>query len=106
MAYDVLLDPVVALRADEVAGYIANELGSPMAAADFLDGLDELVERLEQNPFAYPLAQDARLQARGYRRALVGRYVVLFLVRELDEGYGTVWVTNLFHSSRNYQSLV
>jgi plasmid stabilization system protein ParE len=106
MAYEVLLAPAVVQRVDEVADYIAGELDSPRAASDFLDGIDGLVRKLERNPLAYPLVHDARLQARGYRRALVGNYVVLFLVRAPGEGEGAVWVTNLFHGSQNYQALV
>ena len=106
MAYEVVIDPGVVARLDEAVGYVMEVLGSPGAAADMLDGFDELIGRLEQNPLSYPLAQDERLQARGYRRALIGKYLVLFRVWEDGEHKGTVWVTNLFHGSQNYQGLV
>lgn len=106
MAYEVVLDPGVVERLDEVASYVSEVLGSPAAAASILDGFDELVDRLEQSPLSYPLAQDEHLQARGYRRALIGKYVVLFRVWESGEREGTVWMTNLFHGSQNYQRLV
>ena len=106
MAYEVIVDPGVIERLDEVVGYVSEVLDSPMAAAGILDGFDELVEKLEQSPLSYPLAQDKRLQARGYRRALVGKYVVLFRVWEGAEHEGTVWVTNFFLGSQNYQGLV
>ena len=106
MAYEVIVDSVVAERLDEAITYVSEALGAPMAAAGILDGFDELVGKLEQSPFSYPRARDDRLRARGYRRALVGKYVVLFRVRESGDREGTVWVTNLFHGSQNYQELV
>ena len=106
MAYEVIVDPVVAERLDEAVTYVSEVLGAPMAAADILDGFDELVGKLEQNPHSYPRARDDRLRARGYRRPLVGKYVVLFRVWESGDREGTIWVTNLFHGSQNYQELV
>lgn len=106
MAYEVVLEPQVVACVDEVTGYFVNELASPTVAANFLDGLDEVVEGLESLPFSYSRPIDGRLAARDYRKALVGSYVLLFRVEETSEGSGVVYVTNLFHGSQNYQGLV
>ena len=106
MAYKVVFDPQVVVRVDEVAGYLADELASPGAASNFLDGLDGVVEHLESFPLSHPNPVDRRLAARGYRKALVGNYVLLFRVEETSEGNGVVYVTNLFHGSQSFQGLV
>ena len=106
MAYEVVLDPLVAERVDNITSYICDVLGSPSAAASFLNGFESLVAALERLPFSYPRPLDARLQARGYRKALIGKYVVLFRVDESGEGRGTVYITNLFHGTQNYRELV
>lgn len=106
MAFDVVLDPKVVDRVDEIVDYLSNALSSPAAASNFLDGLDELVTNLESLPLSYPFSLDARLAARGYRKALIGNYVLLFRVVEAGERNGTVYVTNLFHGSQDYQGLV
>ena len=106
MAYNGVLDPQVVVRVDEVVGYLVNELASPGAAANFLDGLDGVVEHLESFPLSYPHPTDGRLATRGYRKALVGNYVLLFRVEETSRGNGVVYVTNLFHGSQSYQGLV
>ena len=106
MAYDVIFDPKEVDRIDEVVDYLTNVLSSPAAANSFLDGLDELVTNLESLPLSYPRSLDARLAARGYRKALVGNYVLLLHVLETGERTGTVYVTNLFHGSLDYQGLV
>lgn len=106
MAYEVVFDPLVVDKVDEIVGYISEVLASPNTATSFLDGFDELVGNLEELPLAYPFAQDPRLAARGYRRALVGNYLVLFRVDETDERSGVVLVTNVFHGSQNYRELL
>ncbi len=106
MAYEVLVDPVALDRVDEIVGYVSEVLGSPSAALGILDGFDELVAKLELMPLSYPRAHDERLAARGYRRALVGNYVILFRVDESAEQEGTVYVTNVFHGSQDYPRLV
>ena len=106
MAYEVLVDPKVVEDLDEIVGYISNELGSPQAALNILDAFDELVGRLEHMPLSYPLSHDKRLSSLGSRRALVGRYLVLFRVREDDGAAGTVWISYIFHEAQDYQRLV
>lgn len=106
MAYDVIFDPKVIDRIDEVVDYLTNVLSSPAAAGAFLDGLDEIVANLESFPLSYPYSLDGRLAARGYRKALAGNYVLLFRVAETGERNGSVYVTNLFHGSQDYQGLV
>ena len=106
MAYDVIFDPKVVDRIDEIVDYLTDVLSSPAAARNFLDGLDELITNLESLPLSYPNSLDARLAARGYRKALVGNYVLLFRVVETGERSGTVYVTNLLHGSPDYQGLV
>ena len=106
MAYDVIIDPKVVDRIDEIVDYLANTLFTPAAAGNFLDGLDGLVTNLESFPLSYPHSLDNRLAARGYRKALIGNYVLLFRVLESGERSGTVFVTNLFHGSQDYQGLV
>lgn len=106
MAYEVVLDPLVVDKVDEIVGYISEVLASPNAATSFLDAFEELVGNLEELPLAYPFAQDPRIAARGYRRALVGNYLVLFRVDETGERSGVVLVTNVFHGSQNYRELL
>ena len=106
MAYEVIIAPGVADKVDEIVSYVSEVLASPIAASNLLDGFEELVSNLEVLPCSFPNAQDTRLAARGYRRALVGNYVVLFRVVELSAREGTVYVTNVFHGSQGYQELL
>lgn len=106
MAYEVVIDPDAVARVDEIVGYISEVLGSPGAALSFLDAFEDLIGKLELLPLSYPHPLDARLSARGYRKALAGNYVVLFRVHESGEREGVVYVTNVFHGTQDYQGLV
>ena len=66
-----------------------------------LDGIDGIYDRLETNPFQFPLSRDAYLANRGYHEAVVPQmdYIVIFDVRE-----DTVNVVGFFHQLENYQS--
>ena len=61
---------------------------------------------LESLPLSYPYSLDKRLASRGYRKALVGNYVLLFRVAETGDRSGTVYATSPFHGSLDYQGLV
>lgn len=95
MTYEVILGPLVVSRIDEITSYMCDVLDSPSAASAFMDSLDSLVATLETFPLSYPRPLDARLEARGYRKALVGKYVVLFRVDSSEEGAGKVYVTKV-----------
>lgn len=110
MAYNLFVDPSLNQRVDDVVNYLEVSLGSPQAAASLLDGISQVYDILETSPESYPYAQDQSLKERGYRRALVGNYLLLFRVErdETSDGEpsGTVYVTHFFHGSQNYFGLV
>ena len=101
MGCDVSLTAEAESERDEVVEYLLFVLSAPTAARVFLDELDELVANLSSFPEMYPLSEEPRLHALGYRKALVGGYIVLYRVVE-----GAVAITNVFHESRDYARLV
>jgi len=88
---------------DSIAEYIATELKAPKAALDFLDDVDVCYGRLRENPFLYEACRDPRLQKEGYRRAVVGNYVMLYKVFETK---ANVIVYRIFYGSQNYTELL
>lgn len=71
------------------------------AARGLMDGADEVVGNLAGLPLMYPLVDEPRLRGLGYRKALFGSYVMLYLVG--DEGADVVRV---FHQRRDYARLL
>lgn len=56
---------------DNLVGYLLNRLKSEQAARHLLDGVDNVYDRLEENPFQFPNSRDAYLGKMGYREAIV-----------------------------------
>lgn len=69
---------------DNLVYYLLYRLKSEQAARHLLDGIDGIYDRLETNPFQFPLSRDAYLANRGYHEAVVPQmdYIVIFDVRE------------------------
>ena len=89
---------VISEHADELLNnlvyYLLYRLKSEQAARHLLDGIDGIYDRLETNPFQFPLSRDAYLANKGYHEAVVPQmdYIVIFDVRE-----DTVNVVGVFH---------
>ena len=101
MAYRVLFSTAAEEDGGAIASYLADTLGTPHAALRFLDELDEQVGVLEAIPESFPSVLDARLAARGYRKAPVKGYVVL--LRVVDD---IVQVARIFHQRQDYARLL
>lgn len=99
MAYKL----IVTDRADELidrsVSYLLNQLKNPDAASHFLDELERVYSRLEDNPYQFAESKDRFLFLRGYREALFQRmrYRVVFRVDEQ-----TVFILGVFHDLEDY----
>jgi hypothetical protein len=51
----------------------------------------------------YVTCQDPRLQAAGYRKAVIGHFVWIYRVYEIDH---TVFVLRFFYGGRDYEKLL
>lgn len=54
---------------DNLVYYLLYRLKSEQAARHLLDGMDGIFDRLETNPFQFPLSRDAYLANKGYHEA-------------------------------------
>lgn len=103
MAYKL----VITERADELLDnfmyYLLNRLKSEQAARHFLDGIENIYERLEENPMQFPISGDIYLANKGYCEAMIPQmdYVVVFVIEK-----DTVYVVAVFHQLENYQGKI
>lgn len=74
---------------------------SPRAAENFEEKLDKLLERLENSPFFGKLPPYEELCAEGYRMAILGKYLVFYIVQG-----STVEVHRIIHGARDYLKIV
>lgn len=84
---------------DNLVGYLLHRFKSEQAARNLLDGVDNVYDRLEENPFQFPNSQDAYLGKMGYREAIVPQmdYIIIFSI--VDD---VVNVVGIFHQLENY----
>jgi len=103
MAYKLSVADRAEQDSDSIADYIAADLQAPKAALDFLDEVDACHDRLRENPFLYEMCRDPRLKKEGYRRAVIGNYVMLYKVFEHK---AEVIVYRVFYGQQNYTKLI
>lgn len=96
---------VISEYADELLNnliyYLIYRLKNEQAAKHLLDGIDSIYDRLETNPFQFPLSRDNYLANKEYHEAAVPQmdYVVIF-----DIKVEVVNVVGVFRQLENYQS--
>jgi len=66
----------------DVIQYLSDELCSPQAAERFYQAVYEKLEVLSENPYIYPLHHDEKLYAEGYRFAVIGNYLMFYMVND------------------------
>ena len=103
MAFEVRLTLPAAHDRENIVAYLLDELRSRQAAESFLACFDERVEQIATLPESCPLCRVESLARRGYRSALVGRYVFVY---SIDEQSQTIDILRVFHGSQDYVHLL
>ena len=88
---------------DNIVAYIAQKLCSPSAAGELLYGVEACYENLRRTPYMYGECSDIKLKAEGYRRAVIGSYVLVF---KIDEVSKNVLIMRYFYGARDYLRLL
>lgn len=85
---------------DNLLHYLLHQLKSEQAAKHLLHGIENIYNRLEENPRQFPLSRDSYLASKGYHEAIVPQmdYVVIFGI--MDDA---VNVMGIFHQLEDYQ---
>ena len=82
--------------------HISDVLYSPGAAEKFYDEVGKRLGKIRENPFIYPLSRDAKLNAEGYRVAVVGNYLMFYLV---DEANAIAYIVRIIYGKRDIASV-
>lgn len=103
MAYKLMITQAAHQDLDDALHYIAQRLSNPIAAGDLLSQVEACYAQLREFPFSYALCHDARLRQSGYRKAVIGNYI---LVYHPAEETATVYVLRFFYGGRDYEKLI
>ena len=103
MAYKVVETRRARRALEQIIRYLVQELKEPQAAERLLDEIQRCYAQLAQMPRMFQKCLAPSLSAQGCRRAVVGKYIVLYKV---DEGKKEVRVLFIVHGSREYERLL
>lgn len=103
MAYKLVVSKHADELLDNLVYHLIYKLKSEQAARHLLNGIENIYERLEENPLQFPFSRDTFLAGKGYHEAIVPGmdYIVVFNVKA-----NTINVVGVFHQLENYQRKV
>ena len=84
MSFRIKFTELAAQDLSDIVEYISEKLYSPGAAERFYSEVDKRLDKTSENPFIYPLTRDEKLSAEGYRVAVIGNYLLFYLVDEVN----------------------
>ena len=84
---------------DNILYYLVSQLKNKQAAKHLMDEIDNVYNRLEENPLQFPPSRDTYLANKGYHEAVIGQmnYTIVFSIRA-----DIVNILGIFHQLENY----
>jgi plasmid stabilization system protein ParE len=100
MAYKLMITDRAEELLDQLVNYILFKFNNQSAAKHLLDGIEQLYNRLEDNPYQFADSRDSMLKSQGYKEAVVKDmdYILIFRI----DG-DIVYVLGIFHQLENYK---
>jgi addiction module RelE/StbE family toxin len=86
----------------DIIGYISDKLCNPQAAERFYNAVSEKLGLLREHPYMFPLRHDEKLSAEGVRFAVIGNYLIFYLV---DDDNSVVSIARILYGRRNIPSI-
>jgi plasmid stabilization system protein ParE len=101
MAYRVIITDRAEELLDQLVNYILLKFKNEQAAKHLLDDIEQLYDRLEDNPYQFADCRDPFLKSKRYKEAIVKNmdYILIFRI----DG-DTVYVLGIFHQLENYKN--
>ena len=103
MGYNLIVSEKADEHIDNLVGYLIIKLKNKQAVSNFLDEIEEVYERLEENPYQFPISRDKYLSFQGYHEAHFGKMSYHVVFRVADE---TVFIVGVFHNLEDYAKKV
>lgn len=100
MVYKLIVTEHADEQLDHIMYHLLYQLKNEQAARHLLDGIENVYERLEENPLQFPLSRDAYLANKGYHEAIIPQmdFMIVFSIKA-----DIVNVVGIFHQLENYR---
>ena len=103
MGYKLEIAQKASEHQDQLLAYLLNPLKSDQTAKYLLSGIEEIYDRLEEDPWQFPACVDYVLRKKEYQKAKIPGMAQLMIYR-VNEDIRTVYVMGIFHELENYGS--
>ena len=103
MAYELFVTEAAHEDLEEALHYIAKDLANPSAAASLLDQVEAVYGQLRDFPMLYECCRDLRLRGLGYRKAVIGNFVLVYHPVGEEK---RVDILRFFYGGRDYEKLI
>lgn len=99
MDYRLIITKQAERMLDRLINYLLYRIKNQQAAMHLFDSIERLYQRLEENPFQFPMCRDDYLLHKEYREAVLPdmKYLVIYKVEDK-----AVYVLGVFHESEKY----
>lgn len=101
--YSVQFTNVAMNDLDEIYRYISEKLFAEYAATDLLIQIESSIMRLGVFPNSGSRVLDGYLRLKGYRRIIVGSYIIFYIA---DEQLREVIIMRILYGKRKYEDLL
>lgn len=81
-----------------VIEYISHKLYNPDASERLLRNTENTVSKIAENPFLYPVYHDETISEKGYRYAVISKYLIFYLI---DEASKTIHISRFLYGGQN-----
>lgn len=100
MAYRLMITERAEELLEQLVNYILYKFRNEQTARHLLDDIEQLYDRLEDNPYQFADCRDSFLKSKGCKEAVVKDmdYILIFRM----EG-NVVYVLGIFHQLENYK---
>jgi toxin ParE1/3/4 len=102
MIYKVRYSERAAGDLADIISYISDELCNPQAAERFYHSVSEKLGLLREHPYMFPLRHEGKLNAEGVRFAVIGNYLMFYLV---DDDNSVVNIARILYGRRDIPSV-
>ena len=103
MMYEINISELAHHDLDRIVSYLAANLSSPIAAANFLEEIEKCYENLKHNPYMYAKCQNMRLEKEGYRKIPIKNYILVYKINEKTK---TASILRFFYGAQDYLELI
>jgi len=99
MDYKLIITERAEELLDNLVYYLLHRLKNEQAARHLLDSVEEIYDRLEENPHQFPFCRDGYLSHKGYQEAALPdmKYLIIFKVDKTK-----IYVLGVFHELEQY----